>query len=148
MVFGSESLTLTNQSLSTAVLIPGLAINVTVPASGVVYMVTTNGGVETNSNAQFGYSQIEVGIFVDGTRINTYFPANQGGEQLVMAMNSATVTGIANWSMSMMLPLSPGNHVIQVGAQGLGVSGGSNSTVSGTAGSLLQGQLIVLALAQ
>ena len=135
-VYGTAALSVTSATAFT--LVPGLTQTFSVPSNSVVY-VSTDGGVATTSAAATGFSVVDVSIFVDGVVL-----ANAGSRRIFVTNNGGVVNVVANWSMSLSLPLTAGSHTILVACQGDGV--GSNAVVSGDSSSLLQGQLTVLIL--
>jgi hypothetical protein len=120
-------------------LVPNLLTTINVPAGGVVQVIT-DGGVQTTSGAFTGFSRVDVAIAVDGAIV----PA--GGYRRVIAQNNTGAVGaIENYSITMSLPLAPGNHTIGTYAW---LSGGSAATISGDATTVLQGTLTVTVIKQ
>lgn len=118
-------------------LVPGLSLNVNVPANSFV-LITTDGTIKTTSLSSSGASAVLIGLAVDG---------NNGGTQAVITVNNASAGGTgASWSMSRVMALSAGAHIIQVIAAGGGA--GSDAIVSGGSGDIMQGSLSAVILKQ
>ena len=124
-------------STSTFVGVPGLDRTFTVPSNSKTY-VSTDGGLQTSSATNTGFSNVDLDVFVDNAS------ASQGLFRRQMCANTTGVTGmICNWSFGGVLQLSAGSHRVQVGAA---LVGGVSATVSGDGTSALQGQLTVVNL--
>lgn len=116
------------------VLIPNLSTTINVPA-GARVIVTTDGGIQTQSASTTGLSRVDIAVAVDGAIL----PA--GAYRRVIAQNTGgSVTTIENYAMTMSLNLAAGNHTFAVYA---GQATGSLANVSGDASSVLQGVLTV-----
>jgi hypothetical protein len=116
--------------------IPGLTLTVTVPANTKT-IISTTGGIATQSGSATGFSQVDVWIFVDGS------PTANGSLPRLIAANTGGITGMFTyWSTTTVPPLAPGVHTISVMAKGNG-GANSNATVAGDTNSVLQGELIV-----
>jgi len=141
-VYGSTALAVSpDQGLT---LIPGLAETITVPANSFAY-VSTEGGVETESEATDGFSATGIYLAVDGVPLYER-SGTLDGAQLVEPANNGTLTSaVADWSMSAVVPVSAGTYTFQVAAEGAGsgdtaeVSGGTNSYNEGTLSVLILG---------
>ena len=122
--------------------IPGLTLNVNVPANSRVLLRST-GGMFTESVAAGGFSAMEVFFVVDGAVLG----AGQGYARLLSVNNSGISTGlnVTNWSLDGAPVLAPGAHTISVHAIGAN-QGGASATLSGLDNSVLKGRLQVTIL--
>jgi hypothetical protein len=131
--------------------VPGLSVNVTVPANSEVY-ISTDGGLAPLNVGPGDTAVVDVVLAVD----NVIVP--NGGVQRVIATNVLVTNGAANsilgfryWSMAQSIALTAGPHTISVQAA-LAPQGGPAAfsshaaTVSGDSNSILQGQLNVIIL--
>jgi hypothetical protein len=135
--FGNGVLSLSSAQIQSMTLVPGLQQKVTVPAGAIVY-VATDGGIASSSASPNGAAYADMAILVDG------LSQPDGGFQRIAILNNADAIGNSNWSMSEVVSLSPGTHVISVDAEGTGT--GSAAAVSGASGDENQGVLSVLVL--
>lgn len=137
-VYGSNSLSVTSSTTSFTT-IPGLTATITVPSNSIV-LISTDGGMQTNSALTNGYSSVDIAVFVDGT-IQT-----NGAYQRIIAANTNGVTGVfAYWSESFATTLATGSHTITVRAV---YASGSNSTVGGLNTTVIQPELTVTIIKQ
>lgn len=131
--FGTAALTLTPSAAF--IVVPGLTRTFTVPAGYTAY-VTSDGGVATTSATANGFSALDAIIALDSA-----FLAN-GAYERVLTLNTAGLTGaIRYWNLTVSIPLTAGTHTIATFVGGIG--SGANSTVSGVAGSPLQGRMVI-----
>jgi len=123
-------------------------ISTAIPAHGVV-IVTTTGGMQSQSSAVNGYSVVDVALLIDDStpQVNGDSVANS---TRVTAINPAAgmTLGFARWSISYSLTLPAGNHTFGVAAAIVNGAIGAGAVVGGPAGSVLQGQLTVVVLKQ
>ena len=143
VVWSTSSLTVTNDQSFTD--IPGLSVTFTVPSDNSVVLVSTDGGVSTNSTNEYGFSEVGIRLFVDG---EVQLP---GFSCVVFPMNSSTANASQSWALQGTFPLGSfvagSTHTITVDAEGLDAPGGATATVgSGDISSLLQGSLQVTIL--
>jgi hypothetical protein len=126
--------------MSTFTQIPGLTQTVTVAANSVV-LISTDGGASTTSQAASGYSEVDIGILVDGALTPS---------ALITALDPANTTGIVeraqDWALQGTVVLGPGPHTITVAAEGSPGSGSASAQVGGGDGSFLQPNLTVTIL--
>jgi hypothetical protein len=151
--YSTSSLTVPNDTSGSYTEIPGLTVTFTEPSGNPVVLVSTDGGVATNSEADLGYSYVDIEVFVDG---RTLPPSEWGGLSCgVEAMNTDTYTtsgayGVQNWALQSTIPygafLAGSTHTITVAAAGLNFGGGASATVGGDSSSFLQGNLTVTIL--
>ncbi len=135
-VFSTGTLTIAPSTGFTT--IPGLSQFVTVPANSVVY-ISADGGASTTSTASAGFSAVDIAILIDGS-----VPLGGGYKRVTVLNNAGLAPNSANWSMALSIPLSAGNHTIQVDAKGAGA--GATATVAGDISSVLRAQLTVVIL--
>ncbi len=135
-VFGTAALTLAPDE---AAALPGLTLQVSVPATGVYRAyIASNGSAALVGTDLDAYAAVTVALTIDG-QVPT-----SGGFQNMVLYNAAT--GIDHWSFSTTtLPLSAGNHTIAVNAANFDISTDSVQ-VSGGSTSGFQGSLNVLLL--
>ena len=139
-VYGTTELGVPAVTGGNFTLIPGLSLTVTVPANALVY-VSSDGGAYTTSGTANGWSNTDIGLFVDGTALQ------DGSDQQLTMLNNAGVVGAAgHWSLSETLQLPAGTHTFAVAANGGG--NGASAEVSGGAGNVDQGTLNVIILHQ
>lgn len=137
--FGTASVTI-SPTTSTPTLIPGLSRTTTVPVNSVV-LITSSGGLQTNSATSAGFSVVDVYILINGTI------AANAGYQRVYAANTSGVTGVlAYWSLSLAVTLPAGDNTISVVASGVSLGGSSDAEVSGDNTSVRQGALTTVVL--
>jgi hypothetical protein len=112
-----------------------LSVNVTSATAAVV--ISSDGGVQVNSNAPGQEVAVDVFLFVDGAEV-----PNQIIQRRVFAANRAFPTTISNWSFSVALTgLAPGTtHTFRVKAALVG-NNGSAAVVGGTGGATGPGVL-------
>jgi hypothetical protein len=137
-VYGTGTLTVPAAFTGESTLIPGLALTMTVPANSLVY-ISSDGGATTTSEASNGWSDTDIGLFMDDVAL-------PGGneEELTMLDNDNAIAS-SRWSLSTTLQFpTGGTHTFEVAAAGGG--GGSSAIVSGSNGNLDQGTLSVLIL--
>ena len=127
------------------VTVPGLSQTFAVPAGAIVY-VSTDGGVRTTSGDATGFSDVHVGLSIDGVD-----PFNGGlfqrnvFQRLIVA-NTATLDFVhEDWGFGEIVPLAPGTHTIAVRTK-FATSFSSPAVVSGSGTNALRGQLTVLVL--
>jgi hypothetical protein len=148
IVYQTASITLPNAIPAISTLIPGLADNVTMPATGVFHInLCGTIGIATTSGSALGFSEMDVLFFVDGAR-SAGFPGNQGGSAIVWPMNSQTASGgTATWSECYAFPsgtwANGSTHAFQMGASGMGAVGGATATIGAAPASPMQGHLSV-----
>lgn len=131
--FGSQQLT-TNATQN--IFIPGLTANFNVPANGVV-LVTTTGGLQTQSTTpgSAGAALVELGLYADNVTLLT------GSRRRI---TSASEDGIQYWSITQVVPFTPGPHSISLAVfEAMPATFPSHANVSGAANSLMQGTLTV-----
>lgn len=132
--FGTAQLT-TNATQN--VFIPGLTASFTVPSANAVVIVTTTGGLLTQSAVPgtTGAALVELGLYADSVTL-------QNGSR--RRITSAAEDGIQYWSISQVVPFTAGPHSVSLAVfEGNPVSFPSHANVSGPAGSLMQGTLTV-----
>jgi hypothetical protein len=117
--------------------IPGLTMNIVVPA-GSFFFVTSTGGAATTSTATNGFSVVDIALALDGHLVTN------GGFQRLAMLNTAGFVSSNYWSIAQTVAMTPGAHTIAIFAEGTGV--GSAATVSGDSSSVFQGTLDVLTL--
>jgi len=127
----------------------GLApTTISIPANAQV-MVTTTGGLRSQSTTANGYSVFDVALLIDGgtPTVNGNSVANISR---VTAINpaSGSAQGYARWSITYALSLPAGNHTFGVAAAIVGAALGAGADIGGGAGTALQAQLTVLVLKQ
>src|SRR5262249_3214725 len=116
-------------------IVPGLALTVTLPANSLLYLAT-DGGVQSASTTSS--SVVDVIITVDGT-------LTPAGAYRRVSVPPATTTGYAIWGLLLALPLAAGTHTIDVRVASVaGVTIGAR--VSGDSTTVLQGELTALVL--
>ena len=109
----------------------------TVPANSLVY-ISSDGGATTTSGASNGWSDTDIGLFMDGLAL-------PGNEEALTMLNNDNAIASARWSLSTTLQFpTGGTHTFEVAAAGGG--SGSTANVSGSNGNLDQGTLSVLIL--
>jgi hypothetical protein len=147
LVYQSTALTVTNGA--GAVLIPNMAITLTMPATGAFHVnMCSYVGVATTSGSSTGFSGADVLFFVDSTRAAAVFPNNDGAYQRIYAANTTGLTKIFYYS-SMCYTFTNGTwangstHTFQVAAAGSATTGASTGTVGGDLNSVGQGNLYV-----
>lgn len=138
-VFGNASVTVAPSSGDTAV--PGLAINVTVPATGqYIAYISSNGGLVIPDSETDPEVSAVVSVYV---RINNVL-RTAGGFQNHLLLNASQY--FANWSFSTTTGvLAAGTHTITLHTANA-TSSTADVTVSGGADNGLQGNLNVLLL--
>lgn len=129
---GTGQLSVTS-GVTTYTLIPGLSLNITIPANAKV-IVHTDGGIQCTATGN-AYSIVDVGIAVDGTI--------QTERRIVAANTTGLAQVIENWSMDRVLTLSAGAHTFQVKAVYPTGTGASTANVSSGSAPQLQGTLTV-----
>ncbi len=136
-VWSTSGVTITPASAFTVV--PGLSTTVTVPANSKVF-ITSYGGIQTTSASAFGFSLVDVVLFVDGALVTN------GAYQRLNAINNGIVGAFAYWSISTAPVIPAGVHTFSIQAKGNG--SGSDATVGGNSNSVLQGELTIMFLKQ
>ena len=134
-VWSTGSTTITPASGFT--IVPGLSTTVTVPANSKVF-VTSYGGIQTTSSSAFGFSVVDVVLFVDGVIVP------DGAYQRLNAINGGLVNAFAYWSISTAPVISAGVHTFSIRAKGHNL--GSDATVGGDSASVLQSELTIMFL--
>jgi hypothetical protein len=132
--FGSSQL-VTNATQN--LFIPGLTASFTVPSATSVVIVTTTGGLQTQSAVPgaAGAALVELGLYADSVTL-------QNGTR--RRITSASEDGIQYWSISQVVPFSAGLHSVSLAVfEAMPVTFPSHANVSGAAGSLMQGTLTV-----
>lgn len=121
---------------------------ISIPANAQV-MVTTTGGVRSQSTVTNGYSVVDLALLIDGGTpvVNGNAVANM---TRVTAINpaSGSAQGYARWSITYSLSLPAGTHTFGVAAASVNAAMGAAADVGGAAGTAMQGQLTVLVLKQ
>jgi hypothetical protein len=121
-------------------LVPGLTTTVNVTAGDTVY-VATDGGIQNSVQTAGAFSMTDVVVHVDG------IVAANGLYKRVQCVNPSIATNsLCTWSLSGVVPLSPGPHQLQVVASASGGAGAIQCTVSGNNTSVLQGEFTVMIL--
>lgn len=133
-VYGSSVVVIT-PTTSTQTQIPGLTTTITVPAGSVIY-ISSVGGLQTASSSSVGVSGVDVFLTIDGTIV-----ANGGYQRVIAANTSGVVNKISSWSLSQVVTLSAGSHVLAVKAVGLNTANAPKAGVSGNNTSPNQGTL-------
>ena len=123
--------------------IPGLGQMVTVPAHARV-LVQSTGGMQTSATAVGGFSIVEFGLYDTFNLVTTLESGTR--RRLTAANVTTTERGYAYWSISEVLLLPAGTHMINVAAFQPSVAGNASATVSGIDGSLLQATLTITIL--
>ena len=140
-VVGTDALTVTPGQAYTE--IPGLSDTITVPANSYL-IVSTHGGVGTNSESDNGYSEIGIAILVNGS---SYYAQYGGLEQAVLPFNPEGLEyAFQNWDFDGMIPqpVEAGEQAtIAVYAWGFDIGTSLGATVSGNGLSIWQGSLTV-----
>ena len=147
-IFGSGGLAF-QPSVAGFFYLSGLApTTIAIPANAQV-MVTTTGGVRSQSTVTNGYSVLDFALLIDGGT-----PIVNGNEVAnmtrVTASNpaSGTAQGYARWSITYALSLPAGPHTFAVAAASVNAALGAAADVGGAPGTAMQGQLTVLILKQ
>lgn len=139
-VYGNASVALASTT-ATYTSIAGLSTLVNVPANSIV-CVSTSGGIVNTSTSTSGFSVTDIAIYVDGMQYSN------GHSQRILTQNSAgLVNAFNNWSIGVTIPLSAGNHMIEVRGKSATASGASVN-ISGDNTSPYQGKLTVLVMKQ
>ena len=138
-VYGNASITLSNATTAYFV-VPGLTQTFTVPSNCSVYVVST-GGIGNTNGSNYTFTSF-VGIFVDGSL------QSEGGFNQINTMNPNSF-GVNNtnttWSVSSILNLSQGSHIIDVRARYFNTTDPARgATVSGILGNTRQGELYIM----
>jgi hypothetical protein len=119
-------------------LIPGLSLNVNIPANNTKVYISTYGGVSTTSLAAAGYSIVDVVLAIDG-----FFTANGCYTRVIAANNTGLTSQAQYWAFSTYQPLPAGPHNFAIFAAGnTGTS--SPATAGGDTNSTNQGELTVV----
>jgi hypothetical protein len=130
----------TNYLLLTAVAppadIPGLSIGVNVTTATSAILVSSDGGVQVNSNTSGQAIVVDISLFVDGDTA-----PKQIIQKRIYAVNSVIAPNVANWSFSVAVGgLAPGmSHTFRVSAA-LVTTNGSAAVVAMGSG-VLRGTL-------
>jgi hypothetical protein len=134
--YGTAGITVNNAGWQ---ILPGLTRTRTITAPAKL-LCHTDGGIQTTSIATFGFSAIDVVLFLNGA----YF--GQGGyERVTVVNNTGVVTVLGFWSKEVMIALPAGTYTVDVRSiKNLG----SDATVSGNNSSVLQGVLITQVIYQ
>jgi hypothetical protein len=140
-VFGTGSIA----STMAFQVVPGLAQVVNVPENSRIY-VSTTGGVSVNSAVPNQSSVADIEVFVDNMVVSDRAARRVTATNVsVPGAPPAGITGVANWSISQTLELTPGEHTLEVRV--VRPFGPISATVSsGDASSPLQGDLTVTIL--
>jgi hypothetical protein len=121
-------------------LVPGLTTTVNVTAGETVY-VAADGGIQNSALTAGAFSVTDVVVQVDGAFVTN------GVYRRVMCSNPSTgINSLCTWSLSGVVPLSPGSHQLQVVASASGGAGTIQCTISGDGNSVLQGEFTVMIL--
>lgn len=133
---GTGQLTV-NSSVTTYTLIPGLSLNVNIPANSKV-IIHTDGGIQCTASGS-SYSIVDVGITVDGTV--------QAERRIVAANTTGLAQMISHWSFDRVVTLPAGSHTFQVKALYPSGSGAATAGVSSGSAPLIQGVITVTVIA-
>jgi hypothetical protein len=127
-VVSTGSAVLTNNMLTD---VPGLSVGVNVSASTSAVLVSSDGGVQVNSNTSGQAVVVDIYLFVDGD-----VTPKQIVQRRIYAVNNVVVPNVANWSFAVAVTgLTPGvAHTFRVSAS-LVITNGSAAVVSGSSGS-------------
>jgi hypothetical protein len=122
--------------------IPGLSLAANVTSATSAVVVSSDGGVQVNSNVAGQAVVVDIFLFVDGDTT-----PKQIVQRRIYAVNNAIVPNVANWSFSVAVSgLAPGAvHTFRVAAQ-LVSTNGSAAVVAAGGSSVLRGTLTVVAV--
>jgi hypothetical protein len=117
--------------------VPGLLVVVNVPNDSVL-LVSTDGGIQVGMNTANIGTLVEVRLEYDGAA------GGSGSTRRYMVHNSGNFVGADTWNVAQTVALPPGIHTIAVAARLVPVMGTVvPATLSGSSGSVFQGQLSV-----
>lgn len=122
-----------NNSVLNYTLVPGLTATVTVPA-GTSYslLVTTDGGVQLNSDEPNDYGFTDIAVFVDGAQV--------GAERRIAVMNNAKVLhSVGTFGFSVLTTVGAGTHTVTVRAKKFSTLFADCYVSSAATGSVLAG---------
>jgi len=121
----------------------GLSLGANVTSATSALLVSSDGGVQVNSNVGSQAVVVDIFLFVDGD-----MTPKQIVQRRIYAVNSVIAPNVANWSFSVAVSgLAPGvAHTFRVATQLVAATTGTAAVVAAGGSSVLRGTLTVVAI--